>query len=213
MLPNDLPPWEAIYQQTQRWLTAGVFEAIVNDLRQLLRIATGRKAQPSGAIFDSCTLQSSPESRTGGLRRSETTQGQQSAYGRGSLGHLLALRVTPASEQDWEQVAALAAQVQAGRGQSVEMAFGDQGYTGEEPLEAAAEQGIRLEVVKLPKAKRGFVLLARRWVVERSFAWTARFRRLARDYERLPRPLVGLHFLAFAVLLLHRFIHLLVHCL
>ena len=86
------------------------------------------------------------------------------------------------------------------------MAFVDQGYTGDEPLKAAAEQGIRLEVVKLPEAKKGFVLLPRRWVVERSFAWTARFRRLARDYERLPQTLAGLHFLAFAILMLHRFI-------
>jgi transposase len=97
-------------------------------------------------------------------------------------------------------VAALAAQVQAVTGQSVEVAFVDQGYTGDQPLEAAAEQGIRLEVVKLPEAKKGFALLPRRWVVERSFAWTARFRRLARDYERLPQTLAGLHFLAFAIL-------------
>jgi transposase len=73
----------------------------------------------------------------------------------------------------------------------------------------AAAEGIRLEVVKLPEAKRGFVLLPRRWVAERSFAWMARFRRLARDYERLPETLAGLHFLAFAILMLKRFIALL----
>jgi transposase len=97
-------------------------------------------------------------------------------------------------------VAALAAQVQAVTGQSVEVAFVDQGYTGDQPLEAAAAQGICLEVVKLPEVKKGFVLLPRRWVVERSFAWTARFRRLARDYERMPQTRAGLHFLAFAIL-------------
>ena len=117
-----------------------------------------------------------------------------------TLGQRLSLRVTPANEQDRDQVAALAAQVQAVTGQSGEVAFVDQGYTGDQPLEAAAEQGIRLEVIKLPQAKKGFVLLPRRWVVERSFAWTARFRRLARDYERLPQTLAGLHFLAFAIL-------------
>lgn len=61
-------------------------------------------------------------------------------------------------------------------------------------------------MVKLPDAKKGFVLLPRRWVVERSFGWMARFRRLARDYERLPDTLKGLHFLAFALLLAHRFV-------
>jgi transposase len=214
MLPNDLPPWEAVYQQTQRWLKAGVFEAMVNDLRQLLRVAAGRKEQPTGAILDSRTLQSSPESGArAGYDGAKRRKGSKVHVAVDTLGQLLALLVTPASEQDREQVAALAAQVQAVTGHSVEVAFVDQGYTGDEPLEAAAEQGIRLEVVKLPQAKKGFVLLPRRWVVERSFAWTARFRRLARDYERLPQTLAGLHFLAFAILLLHRFIHLVVHCL
>jgi transposase len=214
MVPNDLPPWETVYQQTRRWLQADVFEAMVNDLRQLLRLAAGRKEQPSGAIFASRTLQSSPESGArAGYDGANRRKGSQVHLAVDTLGQLLALRVTPASEQDRDQVAALAAQVQAVTGQSVEVAFVDQGYTGDEPLEAAAEQGIRLEVVKLPQAKKGFVLLPRRWVVERSFAWTARFRRLARDYERLPQTLAGLHFLAFAILLLHRFIHLVVHCL
>ena len=71
-------------------------------------------------------------------------------------------------------------------------------------------QGTHLEVVKLPEAKKGFVLLPRRWVVERSFGWAARFRRLARDYERLPETLAGLHFLVFAILLLKRFVALMV---
>jgi transposase len=89
-------------------------------------------------------------------------------------------------------------------GERVELAYVDQGYTGERPAAAAAAHGVKLEVVKLPEAKRGFVLLPRRWVVERSFAWAARFRRLARDYERLPTTLAGLHFVAFACLLLAR---------
>src|SRR5579871_2187265 len=61
-MPHDLPPWYTVHQQTQRWLKAGVFETMVNDLRALLRLAVGRQAQPSAAIFDSRTLQSSPES-------------------------------------------------------------------------------------------------------------------------------------------------------
>ena len=99
---------------------------------------------------------------------------------------------------------ALAARVQEVTGRAVEVAFVDQGYTGEEPTAAAAAHGIELAVVRLPEAKRGFVLLPRRWVVEPSFAWAARFRRLARDYERLPETVIGLHFVAFACLMLHR---------
>ncbi len=116
--------------------------------------------------------------------------------------------VTPANEQDRAQVQELATQVQQISGKSVEVAFVDQGYTGEPSAEAAKAEGICLEVVKLPEAKKGFVLLPRRWVVERSFAWSARFRRLARDYERLAESLVGLHLVAFVVLMLKRFVAL-----
>jgi len=125
-----------------------------------------------------------------------------------TLGHLLALVVTPANEQDRAQVAALAEAVQEAPNAAVEVAFVDQGYTGEAAAQAATEHGMQLEVVKLPEAKKGFVLLPKRWVVERSFAWAARFRRLARDYERLPETLKGLHLLAFAILLLRRFVTL-----
>jgi transposase len=113
--------------------------------------------------------------------------------------------VTAANEHDRAQVAELAEQVQAATGGTVEVAFVDQGYSGEQARRDAASQGIRLAVVKLSDAKRGFVLLPKRWVIERSIAWVARFRRLARDYERLPQTLAGLHFLAFACLLLYRF--------
>lgn len=114
--------------------------------------------------------------------------------------------MTPANEQEQAQVAELAELVQAATGDSVEVALVDQGCAGDEAAAAAAEHGIRLEVVKLHTAKRGFILLPRRWVVERSFAWMARFRRLARDYERLDETLVGLHFIAFAMLMASRIV-------
>jgi transposase len=208
MLPNDLPPWATVYQQAQRWLKAGVFEAMVHDLRELLRLAQGRQAQPTAAIFDSRTLQSSPESGArAGYDGAKRRKGSKLHMAVDTLGHRLTLQVTPASEQDRAQVEQLATQVQQVTGQHVEVAFVDQGYTGEQAQQAAAQHGIQLIVVKLPQAKKGFVLLPRRWVVERSNAWMARFRRLARDYERLPQTLQGLHFVAFAMLMLATFVH------
>ena len=210
MMPNDLPPWEVVYQQTQRWLRAGVFESLVHDLRELLRVAAGRNARPSAAVFDSRTLQSSPESGSrAGYDGAKRRKGSKTHIAVDTLGHLLALIVTSADEQDRAQVAELAERVQEATGESVELAFVDQGYTGGATAESAAAHGLRLEVVKLPEAKRGFVLLPRRWVVERSFAWAARFRRLARDYERLPETLAGPHFLAFAILMLKRLVEVL----
>ena len=203
MLPGDFPPWEAVYQQMQRWVKAECFEAMVHDLRETLRVTQGRTATPSAAILDSRTLRSTPESGArAGYDGHKKTKGSKVHIAVDTLGHLLALIVTAASEQDRAQVAQLAERVQEATGQSVGLAFVDQGYTGEKPAQAAKEQGIELFVVKLEQAKRGFVLLPRRWVVERDFAWASRFRRLTRDYERLPEMLAGLHFLAFAVLML-----------
>jgi transposase len=209
-LPNDLPPWPAVYQQTQRWLAAECFEAMADDLRALLREAAGRDPQPTAVILDGRTLQSTPESgHRAAYDGHKKRKGSKLHAAVDTPGHLLAARVTPANEQKRAQVAALAEEVQEVTGNTVEVAFVDQGYTGDDPAEAAEEHGIELVVVSLPEAKRGFVLLPRRWVVERSFAWPTRFRRLAKDYERLPETVVGLHFVAFACLMLHRAISLL----
>jgi transposase len=210
MLPHDLPPWEAVYQQTRRWLAAGVFEAMVHDLRTVLRLASGRAPEPTAAILDSRTLRSSPESgHRAGYDGAKRKKGSKVHAAVDTLGHLLALHVTPADEQDRAQVNELAEAMQEATGEWVELAYVDQGYTGEETSEAAEEHGIRLEVVKRPDAERGFVLLPRRWVVERDFAWASRFRRLVKDYERLSSTVAGLHFVAFACLFLYRAVALL----
>jgi transposase len=210
MMPHDLPPWYVIYQQMRRWLKAGVFEAIAHDLRAVLRIAEGRQEMPTASIFDSRTMQSTVESGArAGYDGAKRRKGNKVHLAVDTLGHLLALCVTAANEQDRAQVSELAERVQSETGETVEIAYVDQGYTGENAADAAAEHGIQLEVVKLPEAKRGFVLLPRRWVVERSFGWLSRFRRLARDYERLPETLAGLHYLAFVILMLKNVVEIL----
>ena len=207
MMPNDVPPWPTVSQQPQRWLKAGVFAEMVRDLRMLIREIEGRMPHPRAAMLDSRTLQSTPESGgRAGYDGDKRRKGSQVHLAVDPLGQVLAIVVTPANEHDRAHVAALAAQIQEATGESVDVAFVDQGYTGEQPAANAEAHGIRLEVVKLPTAKHGLVLLPRRWVVERSFAWMARFRRLARDDERLAETLAGLHFVAFAILLVHRFV-------
>jgi transposase len=154
-------------------------------------------------VLDARTVQSTTESGgRAGYDGHKRRKGSKTHMAVDTLGNLLALLVTPANEQERDQVGKLAEAVQEATGEQVEVAFVDQGYTGEEPQEAAKEHGIQLQVVKLPEAKRGFVLLPRRWVVERSFAWVARFRRLARDYERLAETVAAFHFLVFAILML-----------
>lgn len=205
MLPNDLPDWTVAYQQARRWIQAGVFEEIAQDLRMILRLVEGREAQPTAAILDARTMQSTPESGgRAGFDGAKKKNGSKVHAAVDTLGNLLALKVTAANEQEREQVAELAARVQEVTGGTVEIAFVDQGYTGESAAQQADDNGIKLEVVRHTEAKRGFVLLPRRWVVERTFGWLGRFRRLTRDYERLAQVLEGWHWLAFLTLIVQQ---------
>jgi len=205
MLPHDFPDWTVAYQQARRWMQAGVFEQVAHDLRVILRLVNERDPQPSAAILDGRTLQSTPESGgRAGYDGAKKKNGSKVHAAVDTLGNLLALKVTAANEQEREQVAELAAKVQEVTGGTVTIAFVDQGYTGENAAQQASAQGIQLEVVKHTEAKKGFVLLPRRWVVERTFGWLGRFRRLTRDYERLAKVLEGWHWLAFLVLIIKR---------
>jgi transposase len=180
LMPHDVPPWHTVYQQSQRGLKAGVSDAIVQELRAVLRLAPGRTAEPSAALFDSRTRQATCESGTrAGDDSAKRRRGSKVHLAVETLGHLWALHVTAANEQDRSQVHTLAAQVQAVTGDAVALAFVDQGYTGTQAAQDAQAHHRQREVVKLPEAKKGFVLLPRRWVVERSNAWAARFRRWA----------------------------------
>jgi transposase len=208
LMPREFPPWWVVQQQTQRWLRAGCFEAMAHELRAILRMVQDRNPEPTAVIMDSRTMQSTPESDgRAGFDGHKKRKGSKVHAAVDTLGHLLALKVTPANEQDRAQVGELAKAVQAVTGANVKIAYVDQGYTGVQPAADAAGHGLRLEVVKHQEAKRGFVLLPRRWVVERSFGWAARLRRLARDYERLATTMAGYHWVAFAFLMLQSLFH------
>jgi len=196
-LPHDFPPWSTVYQQARRWWKAQCFETLAQDLRKIVRVLQAREPNPSAIVIDSRTINSTPESGgRAGYDGYKKRKGSKIHAAVDTLGNLLAVHVSAANEQDRAQVGQLAQTTQEATGQSVQIAYSDQGYTGEKPDRAARKHGIELIVVKLEEAKRGFVLLPRRWVVERSFGWLSRFRRLARDYERLATSLKSMHWLA-----------------
>ena len=204
-MPHDLPPWAAVYQQTQRWLAAECFADVAGDLRAVLRMAAAREPEPSAVVLDSRTLRSSPESgERAGYDGAKRKRGSKVHLAVDTPGHVVALHVTPADADDRGEVGRLAQAVQAETEGRVELGFVDQGYTGHKAAAAAQARGIALEVVRLPEAKRGFGLLPRRWVVERSFAWTTRCRRLVKDYERYASTLAGFHLVAFVCLMLRQ---------
>lgn len=168
-----------------------------------MRILEDRPEGPSAVILDGRTLQSTPESGArAGYDGAKKKKGSKVHTAVDTLGNLLALTITAANEQERSQVATLAQQVQQVTGGTVEVAFADQGYTGTAAAEQAQQANIELEIVKHHEAKRGFVLLSRRWVIERTFGWLGRFRRLARDYERLAQTLANWHWLAYIALLI-----------
>jgi hypothetical protein len=153
-------PGRSSINSRERWIKAGVFESLVYDLRAVLRIAEGGKESPTAAIFDSRTLQSTPES--GGradYKGAKRRKGSKVHLAVDTLRRLLAMCVTAADELDRAQVSELAKRVQEETGETVEVAFVDQRYTGENAADAAEERCIKLEVATLPTAKRGFVLL------------------------------------------------------
>jgi transposase len=128
-----------------------------------------------------------------------------------SMGALLVLAVTPANGSEWRQVRSLVKRVQQVRGEHIEILDADTAHTGEKTAAAAQEHGMRLVAVKRPETSKGVVLLPQRWVVERGSAWGSwgsRFRRFARDDERLATTLIGPHFAAFVCLLLPKLLRL-----
>ncbi len=154
LLPRDLPPWKIVYDQAQRWFRAGVFEAMTHDLRAVLRLLAERSAEPSAIVLDARTLQSSVESGArAGWDGHKRRKGSKVHLAVDTLGHLLALHVTAANEQERAQVSELAAQVQDITGESVALAYADQGCTGEDPAVAAQAHGIKLVVKQACRAQ------------------------------------------------------------
>jgi transposase len=119
-MPTDLPPWQAVYQQTRRWIDAGLFDSIVADLRELIRLGEGRAPQPTAMILDSRTSQSTPESgASAGWDGAKRRKGTKMHLAVDTLGQLLTLYVTPAHEQDRAQVKTLANAMQEATGETV----------------------------------------------------------------------------------------------
>ena len=185
-LPHDFPPFKTVYDYYAKWEVDGTTEALHDLLRQQVRVAKGRAATPSAAIIDSQSVKTSSNvSETSqGIDAGKKIKGRKRHIATDALGLLLVTIVTAASVQDsvgGEQVLdRLAAEHP-----TVSLAWVDGGYNNN-VIRHGAQRGIAVEVVKRPTAK-GFHVLPRRWVVERTLGWLMQHRRLARDYEALPQ--------------------------
>jgi transposase len=186
-LPIDFPPWEAVYAFFQRWSQRGLPHRLVDRLRGRLRTALGRDEQPSAAIVDSESVKGADTVGAGtrGFDSGKKINGRKRHIAVDVEGFLLAVVVTAAGVGD-RMGAKLLVIVLLNTCTRLKLIWADSGYDGS-PLAqwVRAVANITVEVIKRTEL-HVFKVLPRRWVVERTFGWLMRYRRLCRDYERRP---------------------------
>jgi putative transposase len=197
-LPADFPPWQTVHGMFARWKKDGVWPDVVDLLRARVRVAEGRQAEPSAGIIDSQSVHESAEgvvpSATSGFDGWKKVNGRKRHLMTDTLGLLIAVVVSAACVQDRDGAVALLRRAVRRRRRRLARIWADNGYQGAYRDWSQKELGITVDIVERPSASggQGFQVLPRRWVVERTNAWTSRRRRCARDYERLPGHHAGM---------------------
>lgn len=188
MVPHDLAPWGAAYRWYRTWAGDGTWDVVHDGLRAQVRVAAGRDPDPSAAVLDAQSIKSSEGGEARGFDMGKKTTGRKRHLVVDTLGLLLIVMVTSATVQDRPGGRAILALL-AARFPRVALVWADGGYANKIDSSilswAKDKLGLLVEIVKRSDDVKGFQVLPRRWVVERTFGWLIRNRRLARDYERL----------------------------
>jgi transposase len=208
-LPADFPPWKTVYGLFARWAAAGVLPLLASALRAAVRQADGREPEPSAGVVDAQSVHESAEgvvpAATSGFDFYKRVNGRKRHLLVDTLGLLIEAVVTPANVQDRDAAALLLPQARAAGRDRLRLVWADKGYTGDAWRgRALRDLGITVEIVAPPAGRKGFQVLPRRRVVERTHAWITRRRRCARDYERLPEHHLAWIYLAAIYQMTHR---------
>jgi putative transposase len=182
MLPPTFPRWQSVYSRFRRWADGGTWETLTDVLRAELRIEGGREPEPSAGILDSQSVETGPGGGAIGFDAGKHVKGRKRHLVVDTQGTVLAALVTPASVQDPAAAPELLAQARA-KSARLKLLWADGRYQGPLVTAAARALGLTIVVVSPPKGQKGFQALPKRWIVERTFAWLERYRRLARDWE------------------------------
>jgi putative transposase len=187
-MPHDFPAWQSIYYYFRRWTKEGRWETLNTALRELIRTQANRHSQPSAAVIDSQSVKTTEEAEpeTGGYDAGKQVKGRKRHVLVDTLGLLVKVIVLSASVQDRDGAQMLFSQVRQALTR-LQKVWADAAYAGPQLGDwVKAKCHWILEIVKRTDDMKGFVVLPKRWVVERSFSWLGRNRRLSKDYERLP---------------------------
>jgi transposase len=188
MLPRDLMPWDAAHRWFTKWRRDGTWDRVHDELRRRVRIGAGRDPEPSAAVIDAQSIKTSEGGEARGFDAGKRTTGRKRHVIVDTMGLLLVVAVTSASVQDRAGGRIVLAQLAAAF-RTISLVWADGGYANsvDSTLLSWARDALNIvvEIVKRTDDVKGFKVLPRRWVVERTFGWLVRNRRLARDYERL----------------------------
>lgn len=186
LLPEGFPPWQTVYYHFRRWVASGLLERLTDALRRCARVRIGRKPSPSAAIIDSQSVKTSQVGGVRGFDGGKKVNGRKRHIVTDTLGFLLAVLVHPANLSDSQQAPHLLKRL-LGKVPRLKVVFADEGYAGTPAGLVWRCFGWLWQLVHRPEKQRGFAVLEKRWIVERTFAWFGGWRRLSKDYECLPQ--------------------------